>query len=100
MRTRLSKLVIFLTAVSNTCALFEDQAFKFDWRQQFVGEAVGVDFWDGSSGSDVVLRTTGNVLASVDADSGRLKWRHIFTDAEILDAVLDGKLLVRSPPEP
>lgn len=83
-----------MTAVSNACALFEDQAFKFDWRQQFVGEAAAVDFWDGSAGSGVVVRTAGNVLASLDADSGRIKWRHIFTDAEILDSHLDGKLLV------
>ena len=83
--TPLLKLVIFITAVNNACALFEDQAFKFDWRQQFVGVAQSVDFWDSAT---VIVRTSSNVLASLDADSGHIKWRHIFSDAEIFDAVL------------
>jgi hypothetical protein len=98
-KMKLELLLIFLTAVTHqTLAMFEDQAFKFDWRQQYVGEAQNVDFWDSSVGSGVILRTDSNVLASLDADSGQIKWRHIFADGNLLEAALDGadsKYLVR-----
>jgi hypothetical protein len=83
-------LLFALTSHNGINAMFEDQAFKFDWRQQYVGEVKDVDFWESSSGSGVIVRTASNVLASLDADSGHIKWRHIFADSVILEAALDG----------
>ena len=89
MRNKLLNSVLFLLAVSHVRAMFEDQAFKFDWRQMYVGDAQNVDFWDSPSGSGVIVRTASNVLASLDADSGQIKWRQIFADSHILEAALD-----------
>ncbi len=102
MKQRNSLILILLYAITShngIDAMFEDQAFKFDWRQQYVGEVKAVDFWESASGSGVVVRTSSNVLASLDADSGHIKWRHIFADSVILEAALDGpdsKYLVKS----
>ena len=57
-------------------ALFEDQAFKFDWRQQFIGKPNKLISWQdtSSSRSDLVIAVTeSNVLAAVYAESGKLK---------------------------
>jgi hypothetical protein len=91
--------LLFIFVVSHVCALFEDQAFRFDWRQQYVGHVKNLEFWEASAGSGVILRTDSNVLALVDADSGNIKWRHIFADSIILESSLDaidGKYVVSS----
>jgi len=57
-------------------ALFEDQAFKFDWRQQYIGKSDKLIAWHdaSSSRSDLILSATkSNVLAGIFADNGRLK---------------------------
>ena len=91
--------LVLVLVVSHVRAMFEDQAFKFDWRQQYVGHIKNLEFWEASAGSGVVIRTDSNVLALLDADSGHIKWRHIFADSIILESSLDaidGKHLVRS----
>jgi hypothetical protein len=65
MSAKLLNIVIFVTAVTGASALFEDQAFKFDWRQQLVGSVENVDFWDSASGSGVLVRTASNVLVPI-----------------------------------
>ena len=57
-------------------ALFEDQAFKFDWRQQYIGKSEKLVVWQDTSStrSDLILSVTkSNVLAAVFSDSGKLK---------------------------
>lgn len=87
---------IFLLGLSllahSVTGLFEDQVFKFDWRQQYLGVAQDLAF-DGTSG--IVLRTSSNVIACVDADSGQIKWRHVFSDSELISSSLHEKVLVR-----
>ena len=56
--------------------LFEDQAFKFDWRLQYVGKPVKSLLWHDSSSarSDLILTITqSNVFAGIHADSGKIK---------------------------
>lgn len=84
---------LFLFADS-VIGLFEDQVFKFDWRQQYLGVAQDLTFEGVSS---IILRTASNVVASVDADSGHIKWRHIFSDGELLASSMHEKLLVSGP---
>ena len=57
-------------------ALFEDQAFKFDWRQQYVGKPIKSSYWHDSSStrSDLILTITqSNVFAGIHADNGKIK---------------------------
>jgi hypothetical protein len=57
-------------------ALFEDQAFKFDWREQYIGKSEKMIAWhdESSTRSDLILTATkSNVLAGIFADNGRLK---------------------------
>ena len=50
-------------------ALFEDQALKFDWRQQYIGFVEDVKHFHSSKSKDVLLvRTKSNVLAALDGD--------------------------------
>ena len=56
--------------------LFEDQAFKFDWRQQYIGAPEKFIGWHDatSSRSDLILAITqSNVLAAIFANTGVLK---------------------------
>lgn len=58
----------------NVQALYEDQAGKFDWRQQLVGRPVGV-LLDGQQ--PLVVTTEQNVLAAINHKSGELLWRRV-----------------------
>ena len=61
---------------SPVVALFEDQAFKFDWRQQYIGAPDKIIPWhdSNSSPSDLILTITkSNVVAALVADNGALK---------------------------
>ena len=71
-------VVIVLTTLEPSLvqALFEDQAFKFDWRQQYIGKPLNLISWHDSSASrsDLILTATqSNVLAAIFADTGKLK---------------------------
>ena len=71
-------VVIFCTTLGPSLvqALFEDQAFKFDWRQQYIGKPLNLISWHDSSASrsDLILTATqSNVLAAIFADTGKLK---------------------------
>jgi len=67
-------LVLFVSVASG---LYEDQIGKFDWRQQFIGKAnhALIDV----SGKKIVVGTDENVLASLQAGTGKLEWRQIFS---------------------
>ena len=72
----LAVLFIYSMMIPTLEALFEDQAFKFDWRQQFIGKPNKLISWQdtSSSRSDLVIAVTeSNVLAAVYAESGKLK---------------------------
>ena len=64
------------TAFQQSHALFEDQAFKFDWRQRYIGSPVKVLSWtdSGSPRSEHVLTITkSNVIAAINVENGVLK---------------------------
>ena len=75
----LSMLILVIYNAIGPCfveALFEDQAFKFDWRQQYVGKPEKSILWHDSTStrSDLILTITqSNVLAGIQADTGRIK---------------------------
>ena len=69
-------LICTLMGLSTVQALFEDQAFKFDWRQQYIGAPEKIISWHDASStrSDLILAVTkSNVLAAIFADNGKLK---------------------------
>ena len=74
-------------------AMFEDQAFKMDWRQQYIGAAQDTVLYKASKTQDIlVVRTDSNVLAALDGDNGRILWRQVFSESEILlDLSLEGR---------
>ena len=76
-------LVTSLVHVSRVSALFEDQAGRFDWRQQYVGEASHVGYFSNSQTSVLVVATKSHVVAGLDADNGVIRWRHVFEQEEI-----------------
>lgn len=51
-------------------ALFEDQVGKFDWRELNVGIPESARFWETSKDAAIITGTK-NVLAALDADSGK-----------------------------
>lgn len=77
--------LILLLQIAPLFCLYEDQAFKFDWKTALIGIPSGAKFWETSSSSDsaIVFRTESGVLAAVDAESGQIKWRHVFPHPEI-----------------
>ena len=90
-----SCIVILAIFLASAYGLFEDQAFRFDWRQQKIGPVEDLEFYTASKSRDLLLvRTASNVIAALDADSGRLLWRQVLSDGEkLLDITLDGKTL-------
>jgi len=88
--------VILLTLMAfqgQTTAMFEDQAFKLDWRLQHIGAVEDAVLYTASKTKDIlVVRTVSNVLAALDGDSGRIQWRQIFPESEVLlDLSLEGR---------
>ncbi len=72
--------------------LFEDQAFKFDWRRTLVGKPEAARLWETQQGeSALVVRTGHSVLASLDSDSGSVRWRHVLEQGE--DILVSNALL-------
>ena len=88
-------IVILAICIASAYGLFEDQAFRFDWRQQKIGPVEDLEFYTASKSRDILLvRTSENVLAGLDGDSGKLIWRQVLGEAEqVLDITLDGKYL-------
>ena len=68
--------IVFLALfIASAYGLFEDQAFRFDWRQQKIGPIEDLEFYTTSKSRDLLLvRTSENVLAALDGDSGKLIW--------------------------
>ena len=60
-------------------ALFEDQAFKFDWRQRYVGSPFKSLFFDSGSSAKILVGTESNVIAVISANTGDIRWRHLLT---------------------
>ena len=80
--------VIFLALLAiqgHVKAMFEDQAFKFDWRHQYIGAAQDAVLYTASKTKDIlVVRTDSNVLAALDGDTGKINWRQLFSESEVL----------------
>jgi len=80
------RLLLLVSVLGAASALFEDQAFKFDWKQSFVGQVTDGGFYSSSKASVFVVATESHVVAGIDSDSGALIWRHA-QEAEDIGAV-------------
>jgi len=70
-------LGLLLMAPDPGHTLFEDQAFKFDWRLRQVGVPFASYFIESTSGKGgLMVATTSNVLAVLNPNTGDIKWRH------------------------
>jgi len=93
MRSLTGRFLLALGAILGvTNALFEDQAFKFDWRQRYVGVPFRSGFLNADStgkSNKLILATESGVLSVLDANTGAIKWRHQLTgndaDAKLMD---------------
>ena len=72
-----------LLHVGHVSALFEDQAGKFDWKQNYVGEVSHMGYYSNSQTSVLVVATKSHVVAGLDADNGVIRWRHVFEKEDI-----------------
>ena len=82
------RLLPVLCLFSGSKGLFEDQAFKFDWRQRLVGVPFKSGFLDAGSSTKLILATDANVLSVLDANTGKIKWRHQLSsdpEAQLMD---------------
>jgi len=75
--------LICVIFVQFSLALYEDQALKFDWKQNFVGEVKHAGFHSTPRTSVLVVGTKANVVAGLDSDSGSILWRHVQEDGKI-----------------
>ncbi|XP_069121270.1 ER membrane protein complex subunit 1-like [Argopecten irradians] len=87
------KIVAAFLIILNLLAvygLYEDQAGKFDWRQQYVGRIDHL-FWDQSVtlGKRILVATDQHLVAAIHSHNGSIAWRKIQEDDErgIIDAI-------------
>nr|XP_018911918.1 PREDICTED: ER membrane protein complex subunit 1 isoform X1 [Bemisia tabaci] len=57
--------------------LYEDQVSKFDWKKTLIGSPKFARIVDHGSNKQLFLASKENVLASIDFNSGNIKWRHV-----------------------
>ncbi|XP_030843106.1 ER membrane protein complex subunit 1 [Strongylocentrotus purpuratus] len=69
-------VIVLLTGLQPSNALFEDQIGKFDWRHQYVGNVKFSAFEQSKHKRQIYVATESNVLASINL-AGQLNWRHI-----------------------
>jgi len=81
-------LLIGLLLISGVFALYEDQTFKWDWKQRYIGHVVHAGFHISPKASVLVVATESHVIAGLDCDSGVILWRHA-QEKESLGEVLD-----------
>eukprot|EP00088_Acartia_fossae_P054891 TRINITY_DN6343_c0_g1_i2.p1 TRINITY_DN6343_c0_g1~~TRINITY_DN6343_c0_g1_i2.p1 ORF type:complete len:892 (+),score=202.62 TRINITY_DN6343_c0_g1_i2:78-2753(+) len=74
-------LMILMLGGSGVLGLYEDQAYKFDWRKQLIGKVEDLEFLAAGVDTAILVRTQKNVLAALDSDDGKLLWRHKFEDS-------------------
>ncbi|XP_037074666.1 ER membrane protein complex subunit 1-like [Pollicipes pollicipes] len=81
---RFTILVLLSCLILKVLALYEDQAGKFDWRQQMVGRPAHVLFDASGAGGykRLVMATEDNVLAALNHKSGQLIWRRVLERGE------------------
>ena len=91
----LTAIVAILSAFQVSFGLYEDQAFKFDWRKQHIGAVQDLLHYSATKSRDILLvRTESSVLSALDGDSGKIIWRQVFAEAEkLLDFQLEGRIL-------
>ncbi|KAM4650502.1 ER membrane protein complex subunit 1 isoform 2-T2 [Discoglossus pictus] len=71
-------------------AVYEDQAGKFDWRQQYVGRLKFAALESGLGAKKLVAVTEKNVITALNSRTGDLLWRHVDKDSP--EGVIDGLL--------
>ncbi|XP_015782872.1 ER membrane protein complex subunit 1 [Tetranychus urticae] len=78
LRIMLLLLIIKLTLLKSSYALYEDQIHKWDWRQQFIGIDVDSCMRSNSETKDLIFCTTGetNVISAINR-KGEIAWRNI-----------------------
>ncbi|XP_064423799.1 ER membrane protein complex subunit 1 [Latimeria chalumnae] len=72
------RLVVFWALLAAAAAVYEDQAGKFDWRQQYVGKLRFAHLDTATQAAKKLLvATEKNVIASLNAKTGGLLWRQV-----------------------
>jgi len=85
-----SLLLLVCSELPVTQGLHEDQAGTWDWYQQFVGEVKSAVFSkEGGGKKRVVVITEENVIASINLRQGDLAWRHVFSEDDKVEHLLD-----------
>uniref|UniRef100_A0A8C4QK75 EMC1 first beta-propeller domain-containing protein n=1 Tax=Eptatretus burgeri TaxID=7764 RepID=A0A8C4QK75_EPTBU len=76
-------LLLVLNLAGFSAALYEDQAGKFDWRQQYVGR-VATARWEGQTGPArrLLLATNHHLVAALNPRNGHLLWRQQLPNQE------------------
>ena len=63
--------------------LYEDQVGLFDWRHKYIGKTKNVFFETNHSRNQrAYVSTESNVIAAINAKTGQLLWRKVFTDED------------------
>ncbi|CAI5441101.1 unnamed protein product [Caenorhabditis angaria] len=70
--------LLWLTLISGSLAIFEDQVGKLDWRKELVGCPNNVVFDKVERGSDrIILTTDEDILSALSLNTGEIAWRRI-----------------------
>jgi len=80
-------LVLALCLVGPVLGLYEDQAFKFDWRKRLIGDVQHLEFYGTEQDPVIIVGTKKNVVAALDSDNGKIIWRHKFEEDEMTGIV-------------
>ena len=73
-------LLLSLSPLSASAALFEDQAGLTDWYQQYVGVIYGMDIHDASG--QLIVHSLDGTIAAYDEKKDEPVWRHVFVDSD------------------
>jgi len=87
-------MLLFFGLFTIVSALYEDQIFKLDWKQSFVGHVTHAGFHSTPKASVLVVATESHVIAGLDSDSGALLWRHAQEKdslGQVLDLIISGR---------
>ncbi|KAK3852368.1 hypothetical protein Pcinc_041045 [Petrolisthes cinctipes] len=75
-------LLLFLSHISPSVGLYEDQIGKFDWVQQYVGIVTHSVFDESTVPRRIVVATSENVLAALATKNGDIVWRQVLESGE------------------
>lgn len=83
MRLGLLQLLALLVCTASVHAIFEEQARRYTWHQQFVGR-VRLARMAAKPRSDVFVATEKGVLAALSPKDGSVAWRKAFAEGDAI----------------